>query len=277
MLEQFFHDPLSLGFAQAAVTAVLALVMAFVVRQQAIHIETETVIALLRAIVQIVVVGFVLILLLQGPQWTSIPVLVVMMIAAAATSAKRASGIPGAFNASLAGIALGSGIIIIVMTWLGVINPAITSVIPVGSMLIFNAMNSNGVTLNRFQAELKSHVGQIEAGLALGASPQRVVAPYVREAVHAGMIPRIDSLRSLGIVWIPGLMAGMVLSGEDPIYAAIYQFVIMALVLAVSGFTSLVTALAIQRHAFSQAEQLLLRPGKNEQVGKGGKGGKGKK
>jgi putative ABC transport system permease protein len=53
--------------------------------------------------------------------------------------------------------------------------------------------------------------------------------------VRASLIPRIDSLRSLGIVWIPGLMAGMVLAGSDPVYAAIYQFVVIAMVFASSA------------------------------------------
>jgi putative ABC transport system permease protein len=274
LLSQFFHDSLSLGIAQAVVAAIMAMGMVMVARYQSIHVERETVIALLRAIVQIVLVGSVLIVLLRGPQWTSIFALLAMMVAAAATTAKRAGDIPDAFKVSLYGILIGSGAVILVMTLLGVIDPAITSVIPVGSMLVFNAMTATGLALNRFEAEIKAHAGQIEAGLALGASSHTVVAPYVQAAVKASMIPRIDSLRSLGIVWIPGLMAGMVLSGEDPIYAAVYQFVVMALVFVVAGLTSVVTTLLIRSHAFSTAEQLLLRPGRDGSNAKGGQGGK---
>jgi putative ABC transport system permease protein len=262
MLTYFFTDTLSLGIAQALVAALLALGMVWIARGQSIHIERETIVALVRAMVQIVLVGSILIVLLRGPQWTSIIALLAMMIAAAATAARRAGEIPHAFRVSLIGILVGSGAVIALMTWLGVIDSAITSVIPVGSMLIFNAMTTTGLALNRFESEVKAHVGQIEAGLALGASSQKVVAPYVQAAVHAGLIPRIDSLRSLGIVWIPGLMAGMVLTGEDPIYAAVYQFVVMALVFVVAGLTSVVTTMLIRNHAFSTAEQLVIRPGK---------------
>ncbi len=262
MLTYFFTDTLSLGIAQAIVAALLALGMVWIARGQSIHIERETIVALVRAMVQIVLVGSVLIVLLRGPQWTSIIALLAMMVAAAATAARRAGEIPHAFRVSLIGILVGSGAVIALMTWVGVIDSAITSVIPVGSMLIFNAMTTTGLALNRFESEVKAHVGQIEAGLALGASSQKVVAPYVQAAVHAGLIPRIDSLRSLGIVWIPGLMAGMVLTGEDPIYAAVYQFVVMALVFVVAGLTSVVTTMLIRNHAFSMAEQLILRPGK---------------
>jgi putative ABC transport system permease protein len=78
--------------------------------------------------------------------------------------------------------------------------------------------------------------------------------------VRASLIPRIDSLRSLGIVWIPGLMAGMVLAGADPVYAAIYQFVVIAIIFVSSGITSLVSTLLIRSKAFSDADQLTLRP-----------------
>ena len=61
-------------------------------------------------------------------------------------------------------------------------------------------------------------------------------------------------------VWIPGLMAGMILAGSDPIYAAIYQFVVIAMIFASSGLTSLISTLLIRRQAFTAAEQLILRP-----------------
>ena len=260
MLNQLFSNQLALGAAQAVIAALLALAVMWITRWQHIHLESEIAVALIRGIVQIVAVGSVLVLLLQGPSWTSIFILIGMMLAAAGIAARRAQGISGSFMVSLYGIGIGSGVVIVLMTWLGVIDAAITSLIPVGSMLIANSMNTNALAMDRFRGEVSSHVGQIEAGLALGADPKAVVTPYVRAAVNASLIPRIDSLRSLGIVWIPGLMAGMVLAGTDPVYAAIYQFVVIAMIFATSGLTSIISTLLIRTHAFSEAEQLLLRP-----------------
>ena len=64
---------------------------------------------------------------------------------------------------------------------------------------------------------------------------------------------------TLGIVWIPGVMAGMVLAGSDPILAAIYQFVVVAVLFATAGTTSLLCMLFVRRLAFSSADQLTLR------------------
>ncbi len=260
MLNRIFTDPLSLGFAQAAAVTVLALVALWVAHWQRIHLEREVLIALVRAIVQVVAVGSVLLLIFQGPWWTGIVVLTVMMGLAALTAAKRAQGIPGSFAVSLYAIAVGSGTVILIMTWLGVIDSRLPSLIPVGSMLIANAMNTSALALERFRAEVEAHVGHIEAALALGADPATAVAPYVRAAVRASLIPRIDSMRSLGIVWIPGVMTGMLLAGSNAIYAAIYQFVVIAMIFAVSAFTSLASVLLVRSRVFSPAEQLLLRP-----------------
>ena len=102
----------------------------------------------------------------------------------------------------------------------------------------------------------------IETALALGAESSNSVAPYTQASYESSLIPAIDSMRSLGIVWIPGLMAGMMLSGARPVYAAIYQFVVLAMVFAASGLTALISTTLIRGRVFTSAEQLLLQPGR---------------
>jgi putative ABC transport system permease protein len=230
-----------------------------VARWKAIHIERDVAVSMVRGLIQIMAAGSILILVLQGPHLIGVGVLVLMMAAAAATAARRGQGIPAVGRVSFYGISIGSGGVIALMTLLGAIELDLTSLIPVGSMIIANSMNTSAQALERFRAEIKAHTGQIEAGLALGASSQQAAAPYVRDAVKASLIPRIDAIRSLGIVWIPGLMAGMILSGVDPIYAAIYQFVIMAMLFSSSTLTAMISTMLIRRHVFTRAEQLVLR------------------
>jgi putative ABC transport system permease protein len=261
VLKLLFPNQLQLGFAQAAVAALAAMIVVLAARSRKIHLETEALVAMIRGLVQIIAVGSILVVLLRGPRWTSGFLLAAMMVAAGATSARRAKGMPGAFRVSTWAIACGAGSVIALMTWLGVIDTAITSLVPVGSMLIANAMNTNGLALNRFRSDVLAHVGEIETALALGVEARNSVGPYVQASFEASLIPAIDSLRSLGIVWIPGLMAGMLLSGARPVYAAIYQFVVLAMIFAASGLTSLVSTLLIRTRVFSPAEQLVLQPG----------------
>ncbi|HXZ32277.1 MAG TPA: ABC transporter permease [Terriglobales bacterium] len=262
MLKYWFSNPLSLGLAQAGVAALSALLVVLIASRRQIHLETEAVVAMLRGLAQIVAVGSILLLLLRGPRWTSVFLLAGMMVAAGAISARRAKGMPDAFRVSTCSIACGAGSVIALMTWLGVIDNAITALVPVGSMLIANAMNTNGLALNRFRSDVLAHSGEIETALALGAEANTSVAPYVQASFEASLIPAIDSLRSLGIVWIPGLMAGMLLSGARPIYAAIYQFVVLAMIFAASGLTSLLSTLLIRGRIFTPAQQLMLQAGR---------------
>jgi putative ABC transport system permease protein len=260
MLKELFASQLALGFAQAAVATLLALAVMLLARQRKIHLEHEKVVALARGIVQITAVGSILVLLLRGPAWTGVFLLALMVLAAARISAGRSKGLPRSFQVSLYAIGAGAGSVIALMTWAGVIDTVITSLVPIGSMLIANAMNTNSLVMNRFRSEVESHVGLIETGLALGANSKQTVAPYVTASLQASLIPALDSLRSLGIVWIPGLMAGMLLSGARPIYAAIYQFVTISMIFSSSGLTALICSLLIRGSAFSPAEQLTLRP-----------------
>ncbi len=262
MLKHWLTGQLQLGFAQASVTALAALIVVLLARRRGIHLVSETSVAMLRGIVQMVTVGSILVLLLHSPNWIGGIVLAAMIAAAGQISAGRAKGLPSVFPVSTWAIACGAGLIIAVMTWLGVIDTAITSLVPVGSMVIANAMNTNSLALNRFRSEVLGHVGEIETALALGAEPQASVAPYVQASYQASLIPALDSMRSLGIVWIPGLMAGMLLSGARPLYASIYQFVVLAMIFAASAVTSLVSAVLIRTRIFTPAQQLALQAGR---------------
>jgi UDP-glucose/iron transport system permease protein len=266
VLKGWIEDPTLLGLAQAGIAAALAFAVVLLARRRRIHVEADAAVALVRGLVQIALVGSVLAALMRGPRWTSVPLLAAMMAAAAATSMRRAGRIPGAFRASLAGVVVGSGGVIALMTLAGVIATDLGTLVPVGSMLVANAMNANGLALDRFRGEVQAHVAEIETALALGAAPEETVARFVRSSYEASLIPAIDSLRSLGIVWIPGLMAGMVLTGAPPLAAAIYQFVVLATILSSSALSCLVSTALIRKTAFSPAEQLVLR---------GGAGGRG--
>jgi hypothetical protein len=79
-------------------------------------------------------------------------------------------------------------VVIAAMLATGTLQPDIVMLVPVGSMIIANAMNDRGTLLRGCHG----HVGEIEAGLALGAEPATAVAPYVQSAVYASLLPRLD-------------------------------------------------------------------------------------
>jgi putative ABC transport system permease protein len=251
---------LMIGMLQAAGAIALCAAVVVLCRQFAVHVEREAALSIGRGLVQMVLVGMTLALLLHRGLLVGGVLLLLMTAAAAVTASRRSHAISGSFIISFWAIAAGSGTVIAVMIASGTLQTNIAMLVPVGSMIIANAMNACAQAAERFRADVVAHVGQIEAGLALGADPTATVAPFVRSAVYASLLPRLDMLKSLGLVWIPGVMAGMMVSGASPIYAGIYQFIIVAMILAASGLAGLVVTLLMSTRAFSPNAQLTLRP-----------------
>lgn len=247
--------------AQAGGAAALCLAVVLLCRWAAVHVERETLVSLLRGFVQIALVGLILALVLHRGLVVGVFILLAMTVAAAMIASRRAAGLKNALLLSFYAVAAGSGVVIAAMIAIGALTAELALLVPVGSMVIASAMNSCSQSAERFRSEVAAHAGQVEAGLALGAEPAVAVAPYVQSAVYASLIPRLDSLKSLGIVWVPGMMAGMIVSGADPIYAGIYQFIVMAMIFAASSISALVITLLLRTHAFSPAAQLILRRG----------------
>lgn len=258
MLRKLISDNLTLVFAQAAIVSVCALGVALLARSRGIHLIGDLIISLIRGIAQITAVGVALLFLLKGPWWTAPFVLLGMTVAAGLTSSRRAKGFPGAFSISAWSLLAGAGSTIAVMTIFGVIDTTVSALVPVGSMMIATAMNANAIALERFRSEVESHRGEIETALALGAGASTTVAPYVDRALRASLIPSIDNLRSLGIVWIPGVMAGMILSGSAPLHASIYQFVVLVMIFCSSALTCMTSTRLMSARAFSKRDQLLI-------------------
>ena len=249
-----------MGLAQAVGAIALCAAVVLLCRWQSVRVEREAAVSIARGLVQMVLVGMVLALLLHGSLLIGCLILLTMTIAAAVTAVRRLKGMPGALMMCFWSITAGAGTVIAVMLATRSLRPDIAMLVPVGSMIIANAMNACAQAVERFRAEILAHVGQVEAGLSLGAEPKVTVAPYLQSAVYASLLPRLDMMKSLGLVWIPGVMAGMVVSGASPVYAGIYQFIIVAMILAASGITALVATVLMRARVFSSAAQLALRP-----------------
>ena len=265
-LQSYIGNDVLTGLAQAVGAIGLCAAVVVLCRRHAVRVEREAAVSMARGLVQMVLVGMVLALLLHGSLLIGSLILLIMTVAAAVTAARRIKGMDGALLLCFWSIAAGAGTVIAVMLATRSLRPDISMLVPVGSMIIANTMNACAQAVERFRAEIVAHVGQIEAGLSLGAEPEVTVAPYLQSAVYASLLPRLDMLKSLGLVWIPGVMAGMMVSGASPVYAGIYQFIIVAMILAASGIAGLVATVLMRPRVFSPAAQLTLRPGAGVEV-----------
>ena len=244
------------GFVQIAIAAALATFVLGVAHVRELGFERELVTTSGRGLVQILAAGAVLgILIAAHLAWASV-ILAFMIAAAAWISHKRGEAIPGVFRTSVAAIGFGAGVVIVTMTIAGAIETTMRDLVVIGSMVVAMAMKTNSLALERFTGELADNRSEIEATLSVGASPERAIDEHVSTSVYAALIPILDRIKSLGIVSIPGLMAGMIIAGANPIYAAQYQFVIMLMLFAAGGLTSMASTLLVSRRVFTDAKQL---------------------
>ena len=132
--------------------------------------------------------------------------------------------------------------------------------IPLGGMIIGNSMNAIAIALERLLGDLRERRGEVEMRLCLGADHREASRDIVRSAMRAGMIPSVNSMMGVGVVFIPGMMTGQILAGADPLIAIRYQIVVMVMLVGATAVGSLLVVLLVRRLCFGPGERLLLRP-----------------
>ncbi|WP_421658209.1 ABC transporter permease [Leptothermofonsia sp. ETS-13] len=131
-------------------------------------------------------------------------------------------------------------------------------VIPLAGIVLGNAMNGAALAGERLASTLNSSQLEIETHLSLGATPQQAVAQYRKDAIKAGLIPTINTMMVVGIVTLPGIMTGQLLSGVNPLLAAAYQMLIMFMLAFATLVTTSLVTWGICQKFFNQAAQLML-------------------
>ena len=103
--------------------------------------------------------------------------------------------------------------------------------IPLSGMFLGNSMNACAICIDRFVSEIKNNINKIEVLISLGANPFEAIQKPFRKAIYAASIPIITNMSGIGVVFLPGLMTGQILSGADPVVSVKYQISVMVLIL----------------------------------------------
>lgn len=130
--------------------------------------------------------------------------------------------------------------------------------IPIGGMVAGNSMNALSLTLERFFSELRTKRNVVEMYLSHGANYKEATEDIFRTSLKAGMIPAINSMMSVGLVSIPGMMTGQILAGADPQEAVRYQIVVMLMVVGSTALASIIVLLLVRKRCFTSAMTLVL-------------------
>lgn len=129
--------------------------------------------------------------------------------------------------------------------------------IPLAGMIVGNSMTAVSISLERLFTDMRSQRGEIEMMLCLGATPREAAGQYIRDAVKAGMIPSINSMMGVGIVFIPGMMTGQILAGADPLTAIRYQIVVMLMLTASTALGSVMVIHLTVGRCFGKSQALV--------------------
>lgn len=227
--------------------------------QQRMRLELEILHSALRAVVQLVVVGYLLNFIFGAdhPLFTS-GVLLVMLISAAINGGKRGPGIK--YASWIAGVSIGIGAVFTLTVLLSakVLSFTPYQMIPVGGMVMSGSMVAVGLCFRQIITSFKRREQEIQIKLALGATPMQSCKAILREALIFSLEPTIDSAKTLGIVALPGMMTGLILAGMSPMEAIKYQIIVIFM-----SFSTISIAIAIAgylscRQFFNAKEQLIL-------------------
>ncbi len=211
---------------QVAVSIALVLAVILIAKWRHTDLGSEPMVAVGRGLAQVLLTGLILASILSLHVGWSIPVLLLMAAIAAGISSKRG----GSYGAAFVGIALGAAVVVTAMVAMGALEPRIRDLVPVGSIVIAGCMRTASLAMERWGRE----AGQDDA---VGAS------------IRASLIPVVDGMKSLGFVWIPGVMTGLILAGASPVRAAFLQFVVVAMGFVAAAITSITATTWVQaRH-----------------------------
>lgn len=225
---------------------------------QKLKLEKEILISVFRAVMQLIAVGYVLqyIFGLENPLFTTLFVLL-MTFNAAYNAAKRGKEIKNAFLISFISIGIGAGVTLAILVLSGSIRYVPNQIIPVGGMIISNAMVALGLCYRQVAADFKSKREEIETKLSLGADILPSSIDIIRDSIRTGMVPTIDSAKTLGIVSLPGMMTGLILAGTSPVQAVRYQIMVTFMLLSTTAISSFFACYLSYRGFFNERKQLI--------------------
>lgn len=194
--------------------------------------------AIARMLIQLLLIGYVLVFIFEADKaWIIVSVLTVMLTAASVIAIrplrhKR----PGLVGNAFVAILIGGGLTLAVVTQVVIdIEPWFMPryMVPLAGMVFSGSMNAVSLAAERLESELERSVEFTEA---------RAIS------LKASLIPITNMLFAVGLVSLPGMMTGQILSGVSPMIAVKYQIVVMCMFFGASGISAAIyLTLARQR------------------------------
>lgn len=247
---------------QLASAYVFILILLFLVRIKRIPREKEILISTVRMTVQLMIVGYILAYIFRHvyPAFTLIILAFMLLFAIYNIYHRTRLPLSRSLKKTVA-LSMATGAIVTLVYFLLVtlsISPWYNPryVIPIGGMIIGNTMTGVSLGVNTMLEGMYSNRKMVESALMLGATPSEAARPIINQAFDSAMLPTINSMVGMGIVFLPGMMTGQIIAGASPLSAIRYQIAIM---LGIVGGVSLTVLLFVHvgyRAFFNERSQL---------------------
>lgn len=233
-----------IGWSSLAISLVFVLIAVGVTARERLGLSREIVVAVVRSLVQMLVVGAALVPIVDPDTpliWSWVWV-VGIVVFAAVTTARRAPEVPGIFWVALAANGSVGVVGLAVIFGLDVFDLTGRTLVPVAGMVIGNSMKSAVVGAKRMSESVAEHRAEIEAGLALGMTVRVATRRFLRSSLRTAISPQVEQTAALGIVFLPGAMTGLILAGVEPLAAVRTQLALMYVILAGVVIAASITA-----------------------------------
>ncbi|TGA98120.1 iron export ABC transporter permease subunit FetB [Sporolactobacillus shoreae] len=234
---------------QLASAYVFILILLFIVKVKGIHREKEILISSIRMTIQLIIVGYILAYVFANAHPLFTILILIFMLSFAIYNIYQRAKLPlsPALKKKIAlsmAVGVTATLVYFVLVTLSVspwYNPRY--VIPIAGMIIGNTMTGVSLGVNTLLEGMQSKRSLVETALMLGAAPGEASRPIINQAFDSAMLPTINSMVGMGIVFLPGMMTGQIIGGASPLMAIRYQIAVM---LGIVGGASLTVLLFVQ-------------------------------
>lgn len=238
-------------------SSILVAIPVFISYKDKLDLEKEIIFSMIRAIVQLLIVGYLLnfIFGLEKPIFTII-LIIVMVFNAALNTRKKKEIIENQLFISFISILIGTSITLGVLVLSKAIKFITSEIIPVAGMVVSNSMVALSLAYKNLINSYKNNGTAVEIKLALGANIKDASQDIIRESIKLSIMPSIDSAKTLGIVSLPGMMTGLILGGASPLLAVKFQIMVTFMMVSSTSFSVMMATYLSYKKFFNDRKQI---------------------
>lgn len=234
---------MNLSIMNLAIAYIFVFILLVIFKARGIRREKMILIASMRMTIQLTLMGYILVYVFNNPAWWLTLLMISIMLAFAIYNAlKRVKLTMSKELKKLVALSMIIGYMITAAVFILLVlqvrpwfNPQYF--IPISGMIIGNSMTGIALGANRLCTNMLNHRERIENSLMLGATCKDATFEDVNDAFDSAILPTMNNMMTMGIVSLPGMMTGQILSGTFPLTAIKYQIGIMLAILGCTAIT----------------------------------------